>query len=220
MRHLSPSILLIDDEPHVLELISDDLKEEGFQVSTAKNGAEGIRLFKKKPCDVVITDMVMEGLVDGIQVLKEIKKIDPSAPVVILTGYWYQDTAREAFQAGVNDFILKPCNSEKLVGVIENCLNPVLVQAVLPKPRTESRGHSNDDSSSLARLKKALIEVSLSQRETEVILLVSDGKTDAEIGRELQISTGTVKSHLKNIFRKFKVHSRAQLIAHLYKKAI
>ncbi len=115
------SILLIDDEEIVLDTVSDDLKEEGYQVVTAKNGTEGLQKFLSKPSDLVITDLVMQDM-DGLEVFHEVKKVNPETSVLILTGYGTLQSAIEAFRLGACDYIVKPCKKEELTQRIASCL--------------------------------------------------------------------------------------------------
>ncbi len=78
-------ILVVDDEAIVRETIKEDLMEAGYDVVDARNGLEGVRQFKNGAIDLVISDLVM-GEMDGLEVLKEVKKISPDTPVIIITG--------------------------------------------------------------------------------------------------------------------------------------
>ena len=79
-------ILLVDDEEIILETVGDDLREAGFNVVKANNGAEGLRQFKASEFDLVISDLMMDE-VDGFGVLREVKRISPATPVIIITGF-------------------------------------------------------------------------------------------------------------------------------------
>ena len=100
-------ILLVDDEEIVLETMGDDLREAGFDVIEAKNGVEGLRHFKEKEFDLVISDLMMDEM-DGFGVLREIKRISPETPVIIITGYPSSKAAKEALMLGASDIIVKP----------------------------------------------------------------------------------------------------------------
>jgi len=106
-------ILLIDDEEDILRVLSISLKSDGYEVFSALSGKEGLDVFKKESPDIVLTDIKMPGM-DGIEVLKEIKKINPETEVIIITGHGDIDTAIEALQYGASDFINKPVRDEAL----------------------------------------------------------------------------------------------------------
>ena len=106
-------ILVVDDEDIVRETIKDDLMEAGYDVVDARNGLEGIRQFKNGAIDLVISDLVMDAM-DGLGVLKEVKKISPNTPVIIITGYPSHKVAKEALILGASDIINKPAGMGKL----------------------------------------------------------------------------------------------------------
>jgi DNA-binding NtrC family response regulator len=108
------SILLIDDEESIVESLGYSLSNMGgFSVEVALSGDEGVQKFLDRKFDLVITDLMM-GTKDGIQVLKEVKRLNPECPVVILTGHGTMQTAIEALAQGASDYLLKPCSSEEL----------------------------------------------------------------------------------------------------------
>lgn len=118
---MNRSVLLIDDEPIILDSVSDDLKDEGYKVITARTGEEGIRKFRENPCDLVITDLVMDGI-NGFELTREIKKINLETGVIVLTGYGTTRSAIEAFRSGANDLLLKPLQREELFERVALCL--------------------------------------------------------------------------------------------------
>ncbi len=113
---------MIDDEESIVESLSYSLKNMGnFDVDVAKSGDEGIKKFVEREFDLVITDLLM-GTTDGIQVLKEIKRINAESPVIILTGHGTMQTAIEALSGGASDYLLKPCSGEELFIRTRRCL--------------------------------------------------------------------------------------------------
>jgi DNA-binding NarL/FixJ family response regulator len=197
------SILLIDDEQVLLEAVGDDLKEGGYVVTTAISGAEGLRSYKMLQHDLVIIDLKMEGM-DGLEVSREIKQLNPKTPVMILTGYGSMESAIEALRLHLDDYVLKPVNRDDLFQKIHNCLgknnnsNPMH-----PKPTFAQ--------------KIKLEEAGLTRREKEVVELAAQGYNDDEIAKMLTISAYTVKFHLKRIFKKLGIHKRVELIISLGK---
>ena len=106
-------LLLIDDEPDILRVLSMSLKADGYDVVTAANGTEGVAAFEKEKPDIVITDIKMPGM-DGIEVLKKVKERNPDAEVIIITGHGDIENAIEALKHGASDFINKPVRDEAL----------------------------------------------------------------------------------------------------------
>lgn len=115
------SILLVDDELIILESLGMDLRAEGYEVTSADSGENAIAALEKSRFDLVITDLMMEGL-DGIQVLKRAKSIYPALPVIILTGYGDMTSAIDALRLGADDYLLKPCEIDELLFRISRCL--------------------------------------------------------------------------------------------------
>ncbi len=106
-------LLLIDDEPDILRVLSMSLKADGYTVVTAANGTDGVATFEKEKPDIVITDIKMPGM-DGIEVLKKVKERNPDAEVIIITGHGDIENAIEALKHGASDFINKPVRDEAL----------------------------------------------------------------------------------------------------------
>ncbi len=117
-----PSILIVDDEPTILQSLSGLLTDEGFEVITANNGYEALKLIDAEAPDLIILDIWMPGI-DGIETLKEIKKSSSALPVIIITGHGNVETAVKATKLGAFDLIEKPLNFDKVIVAINNALN-------------------------------------------------------------------------------------------------
>ncbi len=111
-------LLVIDDELAILEMLKMSLEREGYEVLTAENGHEGLRIFREQALKLVLTDIKMPGI-DGIEVLRRIKAIDLEAEVVVITGHGDMNSAIAALQYGASDFITKPVRSEVLTLALE-----------------------------------------------------------------------------------------------------
>ncbi len=107
------TILLIDDERPSLEMLSLFLSAYGYIPLTAENGEQGIAIFKESRPEIVMTDIKMPGM-DGIEVLKQIKAIDPATEVIMVTGHGDMDLAIQALNLSATDFINKPVQKESL----------------------------------------------------------------------------------------------------------
>jgi len=106
-------LLLIDDEPDILKVLSMSLRADGYEVHTALSGAEGLEIFENEQPKIVLTDIRMPGM-DGIEVLKRIKDASENTEVIIITGHGDLDLAIEALQNGASDFINKPVRGPSL----------------------------------------------------------------------------------------------------------
>lgn len=110
-------ILLVDDDKLQRTMMSDLLKANDISVAEASSGMEGVALFAKEPFDAVLLDMIMPGM-DGISTLKELKKINPDTPVIIVTGQGDVSSAVEAIKIGAYDYIEKPVNENRILVTI------------------------------------------------------------------------------------------------------
>ncbi|MFH1729199.1 MAG: sigma-54 dependent transcriptional regulator [Pseudomonadota bacterium] len=115
------NILVIDDNQTMREGIAQIIKNMGHHVFEAENGNEGLEISKNNIVDFTICDLKMEEM-DGIGVLKEIKKVDPEALFMIITGYGTIEVAVEAMRIGAYDFITKPFSADVLKAKVENAL--------------------------------------------------------------------------------------------------
>lgn len=117
-----PTILAVDDEVSILQSLSGILSDEGFEVLTASNGYEALKIIEEESPDLVLLDIWMPGI-DGIETLQEIKRTNPFLQVVIISGHGTIETAVKATKLGAYDFIEKPLSIEKIVVTINNALN-------------------------------------------------------------------------------------------------
>jgi two-component system nitrogen regulation response regulator NtrX len=117
-----PSILIVDDEPSILQSLSGLLSDEGFEVLTAANGYEALKIVDTEFPDLVLLDIWMPGI-DGIETLKEIKKDNPYIQVIIISGHGTIETAVKATKLGAFDLIEKPLSIDKIIVAINNALN-------------------------------------------------------------------------------------------------
>ena len=114
-------VLIIDDEEEIRESIELLLNSEGLSTDTAGNGEDGLKKIEDNLYDAVLLDLMLPGK-SGMDVQKEIKKIDPTLPVIIITAIGALETAVTAIKEGSFDYITKPWNNEKLVVIVTNAI--------------------------------------------------------------------------------------------------
>lgn len=107
-------LLLVDDEVGYLEVLCKRLKKRNFDVSTAYSGAEAIRAVRDRDFDVAVVDLKMEDM-DGIELLKILKKMLPTLQVIMLTGHGSERAARNGISLGAFDYLLKPIDLDALL---------------------------------------------------------------------------------------------------------
>jgi DNA-binding NtrC family response regulator len=130
----NPNILVVDDEGDFLETLMNRLKKRNIGTLGCASGEEAVRLAKAHPFDVVILDIKMPGGMDGIETLREIKRIRPETEVILLTGHASLETSVEGMKQGAYDYLLKPIRLEDLL--------EKLVLALERKGSAENRAQS------------------------------------------------------------------------------
>jgi DNA-binding NarL/FixJ family response regulator len=191
-------ILVADDHTVVREGLVSLVKRKSDMVvvAEASNGREAVDLWKEHRPDVTVLDLRMPEL-DGVGAIKEIRELDENAHIVVLTTYDGDEDIYRAIKAGAKAYLLKDTARDALV----DCVRRVHAgETYLPPPLA-------------AKLAERVSGTGLSAREMEVLQRMGAGKSNKEIGAELFISEGTVKSHVKGIFTKLDVVSRTEAIA-------
>jgi DNA-binding NtrC family response regulator len=107
-------LLLVDDEEGYVSVLSKRMFKRNIEVTTALSGSLGIQALRKQDFDVAVVDLKMEDM-DGIEVLKIFKKMDPELPVIMLTGHGSEKAAKEGVALGAFDYLTKPCELEDLL---------------------------------------------------------------------------------------------------------
>lgn len=195
-------VLAVDDEPDVLRLVEIKLKKEGFDVLTARDGQEGLERALADHPDVVLMDVRMPS-VDGVRATRELRSSDGSSPVLALTTFDDDEVL-----AGASGFILKGVTAEDLQRAVRVVaeggawLDPAVTGRVLTVYRSAApRAGAGDTGLD-----------TLSSREREVLALIGQGKTNAEIAAELFVGEGTVKTHINHVFAKLHLRDRAAAV--------
>lgn len=195
------TLLLIEDDPTMLELLATALEFEGFAVHRAADGHTGLALARQHDPHLILCDVMMPGI-DGYEVLATLRA-DPtlaSIPFIFLTARGEKKDLRLGMVSGADDYLTKPVAIDELLEAIQSRL-----------ARHSERTRRPPDFSNILPLRA----LGLSPKEAEVLLWVAQGKSNFEVALILGISEGTVKKHLEHIFEKLGVEKRgaASLIA-------
>ena len=118
---MAERLLVVDDEPSMREFLEIMLSQEGYQVRTASNGEEGVKAYRTEEPDLVLTDVKMPGM-SGLDLIREIHSLDPTAPIIAITAYASADDAIRAVREGAYDYLSKPFQIEDLRIIIRNAL--------------------------------------------------------------------------------------------------
>ncbi|MFF0795031.1 response regulator [Streptomyces spiralis] len=199
-------VLLVDDHPVVREGLRGILStEDGIDVvGEAGTAADAVAVARAYEPDVVLMDLRMpDG--DGVQATRDLLARDPDCRVMVLTTYENDADILRAVEAGATGYLLKDASRSELAGAIRAAARGETVLAPAVAARLVSRMRS---------------PVDLTPREIEVLRLVSTGRTNAEIGRELFISEATVKTYLLRTFGKLDVSDRTAAVTAALKRGI
>ncbi len=114
----SPRILMVDDEEDLMKTMVNRLNKRNIEATGVLSGEEALETIKKDTFDIVVLDVKMPGI-DGIETLRELKKIDPGIEVILLTGHASVDAALDGMKLGAYEFLMKPCKIEELIEKID-----------------------------------------------------------------------------------------------------
>ncbi len=188
-------ILIIEDESRVRANLATILQFEGFEPVEAADGEEGLRLARERSPALILCDVTMPRL-DGHQVLRALRAdaATRAIPFVFLTARGAIHELREGMTLGADDYLIKPVNREDLLAAVATRL----------KRHRELQGGVELSFASA----EPLLALGVTPRESEVLLWVAQGKSNAAIGVILGMTEGTVKKHLQRIFEKGGFESR------------
>lgn len=200
-------ILIADDHPVVRSGIAAMLEIDPavnlHVVGQAKNGYEMVELFAQLQPDIGLVDLRMPGM-GGLEVIEQIRSQVPNAHLIILTTYDGDEDIYRGLQAGAKAYLLKDTPREELILCIQ----------------TVHAGRSFILPNIGVKLAERMSSSVLSKREREVLELISVGMSNLEIGTTLQITEGTVKSHMNNILSKLNVSDRTQAVMVALKRGL
>ena len=116
------NVLIVDDEEDFLETLVKRMEQRKIDAAGVRSGEEALELMKEKSYDVVILDVKMPGGMDGIETLREMKKIQPLTEVILLTGHASVETSIEGMKLGAFDYVLKPVKLEDLLSKVADAI--------------------------------------------------------------------------------------------------
>ena len=174
-----PSVLIVDDEPSILQSLSGLLYDEGFEVMTATNGYEALKIIDSESPDLVLLDIWMPGI-DGIETLNEIKKNNAFIQVIIISGHGTIETAVKATKLGAFDLIEKPLSIDKVIVAINNALNFRRLEEEnrYLRKKTIEKHSINGDSPQTVALKK---QIAIAAPTDAWILITGENGTGKEL---------------------------------------
>ena len=190
-------VLLVDDHALLRTGVANIINQEPDLrvVAEAGNGVEAVEAFERHRPDVTLLDLRMP-VMEGVEVVRQLRLRDPNARVIVLTTYDTDDEISRALKAGAKAYVLKDISADGLVG----CIRDVLAGKTYLAP------------AAAAKLAEGVSRVQLTPREMSTLKLLADGKANKEIANALDISERTVKTHLAHLFEKLAVTSRTEAV--------
>jgi len=198
-------ILICDDQELVCEGLKAILGTSNLVevIGLAYNGLEALDFLEKNEVDVVLMDLKMP-ILNGIQTTKQIKEKYPSVHILVLTTYDADQWVLDAIRYGADGYMLKDAPRERLLQAIE--------EVNIGKTPVDSKvaGKLFEQITKIPQKSPTTIGSNLTEREHEVLLLISHGKSNAEIAESLFLSEGTVRNYVSSILEKLDVTDRTQ----------
>jgi two-component system, NarL family, response regulator LiaR len=198
------SLLITDDHALVRQGIRAflELQPDLTVIGEADSGEAAVRLAAELAPDVVLMDLVMPGI-GGVEATRQVKQVSPHSQIIVLTSYHEDEYIFPALRAGALSYVLKDIGPDELADTVrkaargESMLHPRVASRVVQELRGARRDTPN-------------LFTDLSDRELEVLRLIADGLSNAEIASKLVISEKTVKGHVSNILGKLHMMDRTQ----------
>lgn len=202
-------VVFVDDHEMVRIGVSSYLSAQADidVVGEASDGKEGVQLALELRPDIILMDLVMKEM-DGIQATKEIIQDWPDAKIIIVTSFLDDDKVYPALEAGAVSYMLKTSKASDIAEAVrkthngQSILEPEVTGKMITRMRQKTVSHPHEE---------------LTNRELEILLLMTQGKTNQEIADELFIALKTVKTHVSNILSKLGVQDRTQAVIYAFK---
>jgi DNA-binding NarL/FixJ family response regulator len=205
-------VVIADDHPLIRQGIKQiiELESDINVIGQAANGEEAVKMILELNPDVCLVDINMP-ILNGIQAIQKLKELNCKCKPIVLTIHNDRDYLIKAIQLGAYGYVLKDAEAQVLIDAIRKVYKgESYIPSSLAAELIKGYGNSAKDEN----------EEQLTERETEVLKLIADGKSNKEIGGELFISEKTVKNHISNIFRKLNINDRTQAAIYAIKNGL
>jgi NarL family two-component system response regulator LiaR len=208
------TVLLVDDHALVRQGVRAFLETQNdiAVVAEAGSGEEAVRLATEHAPDVALVDLIMPGM-DGVEATRRLTARSPRTNVVVLTSYHDDEHVFPAIRAGALSYILKEVGPDELADAVRKAAvgEAVLHPQVAARVVRELHGARRDEPNAFH---------DLSERELEVLKLIAEGLSNAEISKRLFISEKTTKSHVSNILSKLHLADRTQAAVYAWREGV
>ena len=211
----SVTVLLVDDHELVRRGVRAFLETQpGISVvAEAGSGEEAVKLAQEHAPDVALMDLIMPGGMDGVEATRRLRTVSPRTNVVVLTSYHDDEHVFPAIRAGALSYVLKEVGPKELADAVRKA---AIGEAIL-HPRVAARVVRELHG---AKGAEPNVFQNLSERELEVLRLIADGLSNAEISGRPFISEKTTKSHVSNILSKLHLADRTQAAVYAWRRGV
>ena len=209
------TILVADDDPGTRLSISDYLELSGYLVVSAEDGRTALDMVDEYQPHLIVTDITMPQM-DGYELVRQVRR-QPAfrlLPVIFLTGRTNTQERILGYQLGCDAYLPKPFDLEELGAVIRNLLERVQMIQIEWRMRSHPSETTENHVASTGKPKANAIAITLdlTAREWEVLDLLTDGLSNAQIGDRLHLSSRTVEKYVSSLLRKTETSNRAELV--------
>ena len=176
------NILVVDDEEIVRESLCSWLKEDGYQAESVEDGFKALDIIKKKPWNVLFVDLKMPGM-DGLEVMRRAKALQPEVPIVIITAYATVNTAVEAMKEGAYDYLVKPFNPEEISLIIRRLIEKqaLLKENIFLRKELKKQFYFQDLISKSRKMQDIFELARTVAKSTSTILILGESGTGKEL---------------------------------------
>lgn len=209
------TVVLVDDHALVRQGVKTYLmlQPDIEVVGEAESGEKSVAVVQELVPDVVLMDLIMPGGIDGVEATRRIKQVSPRTQVIVLTSYHQDEHIFPAIRAGALSYLLKNVDAAELADAIRRA---AMNEAVL-HPKVASRVIKELHGT---RLDEANVFTLLTNRELEVLQLVAEGLSNADMAAQLYITVKTVRSHVSNILSKLHLKDRTQAAVYAWREGV
>ncbi len=204
------TILVADDDVGTRLAIGDYLEASGYSVISAENGKDALRMVETYQPHLIVTDITMPQM-DGYELVRQVRR-QPSLrllPVVFLTGRTDPKERVLGYQLGCDVYLAKPFELSELGAIVRNLLERS--QMIESEWRSRQAVGVNEAAAKVS-IHEPTVVVDFTDRETEVLCLLSEGLSNSQIGDKLHLSPRTVEKHVSSLLRKTDTSNRAELV--------
>ncbi len=198
-------ILFVEDENNISKLLKNAVSDYFYSFITAKDGKEGIEKYKSTSPDIVISDIMMPNL-DGLEMTKELRKIDENLPIIILSAFSDKEKLLKAIDLGINKYFIKPFNPEELLEYLSTLAEKLDKQRILcinkhfSYDKNSKNLYEKDELIKLSKREKMFLSLLIKNKKT----FVSNELMKKELWEEDEVSPERIRTFIKRFRQKTK----------------